>query len=279
MRSKWFQMKRVGLALVAGLALTTSLVGCAAEGTKQTEASTQTAPAPQAKQEVQVFAAASLTEVLDQIKPLFEEANPGFTFVANLDSSGTLAKLIKEGAPCDVFFSASNKQMKGLDEAGLVEQPIRVVSNTLALAVPKGNPKQVKAISDVTDSRVERVAVGNADVPVGQYTQKYAETLGIWDQLQAKSSFASNVKEVTAWVSEGSVDCGFIYLTDAIAAGLEVVATVDAAELNPPIVYPAAQVKQGKSPEGAKRFLEFLKSPQAEEHFKKAGFLPAVESK
>ena len=239
--------------------------------------------------ELVVFAAASMTETLTEIADLYKEVAPNVTLVYNFDSSGTLKTQIQEGADCDVFISAAPKQMNQLDiskdesanpdRLDFVLEGTRVdlLENKVALAVPEGNPKNINSYDDLVaglkDGTV-MLAMGNSDVPVGQYTQKIFTYYGLDEAKLASDgliSYGSNVKEVTSQIGEGAVDCGVIYSTDASSAGLEFVdeATKD---MCGQVIYPAAVTKDSKNKDEAKAFLEYLKSDESKAVFEKIGF-------
>lgn len=232
--------------------------------------------------ELTVFSAASLTETLTEIKTAYEKDHPGVTVICNFDSSGTLLTQIQEGAGCDVFLSAAQKQMNALDDAGALLEGSRVdlLENQVVLCVPEGNPKGVDSfdgLAQLLEDRTVLLAMGNSDVPVGQYTQKILNWYGLDEEALAAAgciTYGSNVKEVTTQVSESSVDCGVIYRTDAFSAGLTVVDSAGA-EMCGQVIYPAAVLEESKNQEEAKAFLEFLQSGTAMEVFEKVGFTPA----
>jgi len=245
--------------------------------------------APSGSIELTVFAAASLTETLEQIAVLYKNTSPNVSLVFNFDSSGTLKTQIQEGAECDVFLSAGQRQMDQLDitanpsvnTEGLdfVLQGTRVdlLENKVTLCVPEGNPAGIINFADLADKLANGnilFAMGNSDVPVGQYTQSILAFFGLDEDVLAHNgriTYGSNVKEVTTQIKEGSVSCGVVYCTDAFSAGLEIVdyATV---EMCGQIIYPAAVLKTGKNSEAANGFLAFLKTDAAMEVFKKVGF-------
>lgn len=247
--------------------------------TQPTNPSTE--EAPEEPVELVVFAAASMTETLTEIADLYKEVAPNVTLVFNFDSSGTLKTQIEEGAACDVFISAAQKQMNQLDaasdtDAGLnfVLQGTRVnlLENKVVLVVPEGNPAGVESFEDVPTDKVSMIALGNSDVPVGQYSEEVFTNMGVWEDLQNKITFGSNVKEVTTWVSEGAVDCGVVYGTDAYSAGLEIIATAPDELLNNRVIYPAAVLNTTKHEAEAKAFLDFLQSAECSAVFEKVGF-------
>lgn len=239
--------------------------------------------------EIVVFAAASLTETLNEIAENYKQVEPDVTLVYNFDSSGTLKTQIESGAECDLFISASPKQMNHLDitsdknedKLDFIDPETRVnlLENKVALAVPEGNKADVKSYDDLAEKLKEGkilMAMGNSDVPVGQYTQKIFAFYGLDEEAMASAgtlTYASNVKEVTTQVSEAAVDCGIIYTTDAFSAGLTVVDTATA-EMCGQVIYPAAVLKESKNKEAAQKFLDYLRGDEASAVFEKVGFSP-----
>ncbi len=234
------------------------------------------------KTEIIVFAAASMTETLTQIKGLYEILDPTVELVFNFDSSGTLKTQIEEGAECDLFISAAQKQMNALEKKNLIDKGTRVdlLENRTTLAVPKGNPRTIESfdqLSELLKSGEVFLAIGNSDVPVGQYTQKIFAYYKIDEEkIKGKLTYGSNVKEVTTQVGASSVDCGIIYATDAFSAGLEVVDTATAEMTGGRVIYPAAVLAGSRNSEGAKAFLEYLKGPEAMKVFEGVGFAAAL---
>jgi molybdate transport system substrate-binding protein len=247
--------------------------------------------AAEAGKTVTVFAAASMTESMNQIVELYKKAAPNVTIVCNFDSSGTLKTQIQQGAECDVFISAGQRQMDQIDIAAnpsvnteklnfvLPGTRFDIVANQIVLIVPKGkNPKGISDFKDVMTDKVSLLALGNSDVPVGQYSQEIYTNLGVWEQLNrmSKITFASNVKEVLVQVAAGAVDCGIVYSTDAATSGGVEIAAEAPAGSHRPIVYPAAILKRTKDEAAAKAFVEFLKGDAAKGVFKAIGFaIPA----
>ncbi len=232
--------------------------------------------------EVIVFAAASMTETLTKIAELYKVEAPNVKLVFNFDSSGTLKTQIQEGADCDIFISAAQKQMNQLDKASdknidgldfvLSSSRVNLLENKVVLAVPKDNPAKVKGFEDIGTETVRMIALGNDDVPVGQYSKEILTNMGVWDAIQPKITFGSNVKEVTTQVAEAAVDCGIVYATDAHAAGLPVVASAPKGTLKTPVVYPAAVMKNSHNLKAAQKFLDFIRSPKCMKIFESAGF-------
>lgn len=280
-------MKKRSKAIAALLALAVSMTACLT-GCGRTNTNTN-ADASE-KTELVVFAAASMTETLNQIKTDYEAQHKDITLTYNFDSSGTLKTQIQEGAACDVFISAAQKQMDQLDaskdktanpeQLDFINSDSRMdlLENKVVLVVPENNPKNINSFDDLK-SKLESgdvlLAMGNSDVPVGQYTQKILQYLGLDEKALADAgeiTYGSNVKEVTTQVSEGSADCGVVYYTDAYSAGLKVVGEATE-EMCGKTIYPAAVVKNSKHPEQAQEFLDYLHGDAATQVFEKVGFV------
>lgn len=241
--------------------------------------------------ELSVFAAASMTETLGQISEMYKEVAPDVKLVFNFDSSGTLKTQIEEGAPCDIFISAAQKQMNQLDpttdagkESGLdfVEPGTRIdlLENKVALAVPSGNKADITSFDGLAEMLKNKddilLAVGNSDVPVGQYTQKIFEFYGLNEEdlnNEGLLSYGTNVKEVTTQITEASVDAGIIYQTDAYSAKLDVVDTAKP-EMCGQVIYPAAVMNKSNNKEAAKAFLDYLTTEPCMKVFESVGFSP-----
>ncbi len=233
------------------------------------------------KPELHVFAASSLTESMDEAIRLYSEQNPGITVVTTYDSSGTLLTQIENGAECGLFLSAAQKQMDTLEAQGLLleDSRLNLLENKVTLAVPEGNPAGIESfdqLAELLQSGDMMLAVGNSDVPVGQYTQKIFTYYGIDEAAIAhKLTYGSNVKEVTTQVSEAAVDCGIIYGTDAFSAGLMVVDSATA-EMCGQVIYPAAVINSGEQSDAAADFLAYLQTADALACFEAVGFSPMV---
>ena len=237
--------------------------------------------------ELTVFAAASMTESLNQIAEAYKKSAPDVKLLFNFDSSGTLKTQIENGAQCDIFISAGQKQMNQMDikadpsvntqKLNLMVQGTRfnVVSNKVVMIVPKGhNPKGINDFKDAVTDKVSIIALGNSDVPVGQYSEEIFRNLGLWNKLRImnKISYASTVKEVLSQVAAGAVDCGVVYSTDAATSGkVDVVADAPKGS-HKPIAYPAAIMKSTKNMRAATAFLNFLKGPESIKIFSSIGF-------
>ncbi len=244
--------------------------------------------APAFAKELSVFAAASLTESLTRIAEEYKKIAPEIEIVYNFDSSGTLKTQIEQGAECDIFLSAAQKQMNELDiesdpkintkRLDFIKKGTRfnIVSNKVVLIVPKDrNTKGIGDFKDVVTDKVSLVALGNSDVPAGQYAEEIYEHLGLWDTLNRMSriTFCSNVKEVVSQVGVGAADCGVVYSTDAAAAAKSVeIAAKAPAGSHRPIVYPAAVMKSTRLPVEAAAFADFLRSEEGARIFAQFGF-------
>ena len=268
----------------------TALFGCGqasqtANGAQDTQSAQTT--------ELTVFAAASMTETLNQIAEDYKTVDQNVSLTFNFASSGDLLSQIREGADCDVFISAAPKQMNALDGSlkddadknpdGLDElldgTRIDLLENKVVLAVPEGNPKGIESFDKLADQLGAGevfLAIGNSDVPVGQYTRKIFAHYGLDEQSLADAgvlTYGSNVKEVTTQVSEGAVDCGIIYATDAYSAGLESVDEATA-DMCGQVIYPAAVLRNSAHPDEAKAFLDYLTGEDAGRVFESVGFTP-----
>ena len=242
------------------------------EQTQQSEKETEESKAEEV--ELHILAAASMTDVLTEIADKYEEEHPEITLTFSFDSSGTLQTQIEEGAPADVFISAALKQMNELNEQGLMDEDsiIELLENKVVLIKPKGSELDIASFEDVASDKVTMVAIGNSDVPVGQYTQTIYENLGLWDQIQEKANYATNVRQVLDWVATKNADCGIVYATDAaIEPEVEIISEAPEGSCTPAI-YPAGIVKDSEYPEQAKEFMDFLKTDEVKEIFENYQF-------
>ena len=261
----------------AGASIALTACGGSASGTASSAAGSAAASSEAAGESVEliVFAAASLTETLNAIAETYSADHPGVTFRFNFDSSGTLKTQIEEGADCDLFISAAQKQMNALQDEDLINTDTRVdlLENKVVLVVPEGNPADIQSFEDIGTDPCKRIALGNEDVPVGSYSVEILTNLGILDELESgnKITYGSNVKEVTTQISEGSVDAGVVYCTDAYSAGLTPVDEATA-EMCGQVIYPAAVLKAAPNAEAAREFLAYLQTDRAATVFEGVGF-------
>ena len=284
-------------ALAAAFALAFSLAGCGG-GASSAGSGAASASASQAETggepvELTVFAAASLTETLNQIAEDYKTVAPNVTLTFNFDSSGTLKTQIQEGAVCDVLLSAGQKQMDQLDKTAdasvntegldFVAEGTRVnlLENKVALCVTEGSDAAIASFDDLAGALEGSdilMAMGNSDVPAGQYTQQILACYGLNEEELAnagKITYGSNVKEVTTQITEGSVDCGVVYCTDAYSAGIT---PVDYAteEMCGQVIYPAAVLNVSQHSEEAQAFLDYLQTDAAMQVFEEVGFFPVI---
>lgn len=282
--------KLISLFLAMGMAFT--LIACGSNGSGSSGSAGSAGSGEDAEPvELNVFAAASMQETLEQIAELYREVAPNVTLVYSFESSGTLLKNIQAGAECDLFISAAPTQMDALDgtlsddpeknpdgqDLLLSDTRLDLLENKVTLAVPEGNPAGIESFDQLSErlkSGDVFLAIGNSDVPVGQYTLKIFDYYGLDESALSDSgciTYGSNVKEVTSQVSEAAVDCGIIYSTDAFSAGLTVVDEATA-EMCGQVIYPAAVLKDSAHREEAKAFLEYLQGDEAAAVFESVGF-------
>lgn len=252
------------------------LTACGNGNTQTTDATNSNTQAEPT--ELTVFAAASLTESLNEIKETYETAHPEVELVYNFDSSGTLQTQIEEGAVCDLFISAGQKQMDGLGDLVNSDSRVDLLENTVVLVVPKDAENAPTSFDDLAN--VSSIALGNSDVPVGQYSEEILKYMGLWDSLNAdgKITFGSNVKEVTSQVAASAVECGIVYRTDA-ASEPEITVVAEApAESYSPAIYPAAVLANAAHADKAQAFLDYLKTDEAMDVFSSVGFTRPSEA-
>ena len=284
------KISRRNFLCAAGLTTAAALTACGSSASSAAASSAAASSGAAAEPvELIVFAAASLTETLAAIGETYSAENPGVTFRFNFDSSGTLKTQIQEGADCDVFISAGQKQMNQLDSTAsadvntegldFVDSDSRVdlLENKVVLCVPEGSDKGIDsfdALAEHLKAQDILFCMGNSDVPVGQYTQKILAYYDLDEEALAAAgviTYGSNVKEVTTQITEASVDAGVVYCTDAFSAGLT---PVDEAtkEMCGQVIYPAAVLMAAPNAEAAKEFLAYLQTDRAATVFEGVGF-------
>ena len=285
-------MKKRFSMILAAAAAAAVLGGCSGqaqtETTAQAEETTEQAQetaeeteasADQEGTEILVAAAASLKNAYEEeLIPMFQEQNPGITVTGTYDSSGKLQTQIEEGLEADVFMSAAPAQMNALNDEGLIQTDtmIDLLENKIVLIVPASSDGDYTSFEDIT--KAEYIALGDpASVPAGQYAQEALTSLGIWDSIQDRVSFGTNVTEVLNQVAAGSADAGIVYATDAASMpdDVRVVAEAPEGSLADPVIYPVAVVANSAHPEEAKAFVDFLQSQEAMEVFESYGFVQA----
>jgi molybdate transport system substrate-binding protein len=223
--------------------------------------------------ELLVGAAASLKNAMTDIEKVYKTENANVTLTFTYGASGALQQQIEQGAPVDVFISAATKQMKALEDGGLILQGSKkeILENKVVLIVPKGNKLGITSFEQILKAKL--IALGEpASVPVGQYSEEIFTYLKTLDQVKAKATYGKDVTEVLTWVSTGNVDAGVVYATDAASSdAVEVVASAPEGSCSK-VIYPAAVVKASKEAAEAQKFVEFLTSDKAVKEFEKYGF-------
>ena len=258
--------KKIIIAIVAIVAVVA--IGLWATGSLGTNTSLE-------GQEVHISAAASLKNVFDEkLIPMFEEKYPGVKIVPTYASSGDLQSQIENGLETDIFISASNKQMNALVEEDLIdnETNVQMLENKVVLIVPKDSDLNITSFEDLKDVN-GTIAIGDPEsVPAGQYAKEVLTNLGIWDVLESKLSYGTDVTSVLNQVAEGSADCGIVYATDAQSnPDVKVVCEAPEDALDTPVIYPIAMTN-GTHSDAAKLFYDFLQSQEAKDVFTQYGF-------
>ena len=268
-------MKFKNIATILTLSLITSLgiVGCNSSDTKNKDSESQEAV------ELNISAAASLKEAMEKIEEEYKKVNENVTLVVNYGASGSLQQQIEQGAPCDVFISAGQKQMKALDEASLLLEawfPLGhgnkdLLENDLVLIASKDS--DVSNLDDLITNKVKHIAVGEpSSVPAGKYADEVLVNLDLKDKIKDKLVFAKDVKEVLAWTQSGNAEVGFVYYSDTINTdNIKIVETTPSTS-HSAIVYPIAVIKESKKPEAAKEFEDFLLSTDGQAILKDFGY-------
>lgn len=273
--------KKTVTAILAGTVLAL-LAGCGASGGTKEGSSEQavTAAGSEANpeennnesNEILVSAAASLTDVLNELAEKYQEEHPETEISFTFGGSGALQTQIEEGAPVDLFFSAAEENMDALEEKGLIDTKTRrdLLKNEIVLITPKDGTDAVTFES--LPGNAERIALGEPEsVPAGKYAQQIFEQIGNWEAVKEHAVFAGNVREVLTWVENGEAACGVVYATDA-ATSENIQVICNAPENGPEVRYPAAVVKDCRNPEGAEEFLAYLSGEEAAKSFASWGF-------
>ncbi|MBO4981200.1 MAG: molybdate ABC transporter substrate-binding protein [Lachnospiraceae bacterium] len=250
-----------------------TLTACGEEEEKQ--GTTQADSRAKEPVELTILAAASLTDVCNEIKTLYEAANPNVTLTFSYGGSGALQTQIEEGAPADLFLSAATKQMTALQEQGLMEDDsiVQLLENKVVLIVPADSSLEVASFEDVTTDKVTMIGLGEpGSVPVGQYSEEIFTTLGTLDEVKAKANYGSDVRTVLSWVETSAVDCGVVYATDAYTTDrVKIVCEAPEGSCKR-VIYPAGIVKASGQKEEAAKFLEYLQSDETSKLFASYGF-------
>lgn len=276
----------IAMAVAAGMAL----AGCSgqseterdaqesesAQGTETESQAAQDTPAADDQTEILVAAAASLKNAYEEeLIPMFQEEHPEIIVTGTYDSSGKLQTQIEEGLEADVFMSAATAQMDALNEEGLIQTDtiVNLLENKIVLIAPASGGEDLNSFEDIVKAR--SIALGDpASVPAGQYAREALTNLGLWDQIQDRVSFGTNVTEVLNQVAASSADAGIVYATDAASMPEDVRVIGEAPEgsLAEPVIYPVAVVASSAHPEEARAFVDFLQTEEAMEVFESYGF-------
>ncbi len=262
------------------LGMSVLLAGCRGEASVGTEtdgaASGSAAPAAEPV-ELTVLAAASLTDVCNEIKTLYEKEHPEVTLLFSYGGSGALQSQIEEGAPADLFISAAARQMTALDEQGLMDSDtiVTLLENKVVLIVPKDSKLDIASFEDVTKEEITMIGLGEpGSVPVGQYAEEIFTYLGTLEEVKTKANYGTDVRTVLSWVETGAVDCGVVYATDAYTTE-QVKIVCEAPEGScKQVLYPAGIVGTSENQEAAQEFLNYLQSEEIMELFASYGFSP-----
>ena len=291
-------MKKPFAVVMAAMMVAGMMAGCSSKPQETTAAATETetiaaettaaeteaeskaeAKADLGEQSILVAAAASLKNAYeDELIQMFEEQYPGVTVEGTYDSSGKLQTQIEEGPEADVFMSAATKQMKALDEEGMIASDtiVNLLENKIVLIVPTGSDSKMDSFEKIGDAA--SIALGDPEsVPAGQYAKEALTNLNVWDSIQDKVSFGTNVTEVLNQVAAASADAGIVYATDAASKADQVTVVAEAPEgsLEKKVIYPVAVVKATAHEDAAKAFVDFLQTPEAIAVFESYGFVAA----
>ena len=276
-------MRKTWALVMAAAMAAASLTACSSSKPAETAAPETEAEAAETEeteaeatgdqQEILVAAAASLQYVMED---KIEKENPDIKLSFTFDSSGKLQTQIEEGADADVFFSAAMKQMNALEDEGLVDADsvVELLENKIALIVPKDSTLGITGFEDIT--KAEKIALGDPEsVPVGQYSKEAFENLGMWDDVEAKTSFGTNVTEVLSWVAAGSADAGIVYLTDATTSDqfdqVKVIGYAPEGSVSK-VIYPVGVVSASTKKDAAQKFVDYLGTDDALSFFAEYGF-------
>lgn len=263
-------------AMVTAVAMLAVLTACGQTESKDEKETGEKNEGKKPVTELTVLAAASMTDAMQEIGEAYQETHENIEFTYQFDSSGTLKTQIEEGAPADIFISAATKQMDELVQGELVAEDsvFPWLENKVVLIMPKDSEDGPDSFEDAAEEEVPMIAIGNEDVPVGQYTQTIYQNLGLWENIQAKANLASNVRQVLDWVATGNAPCGVVYATDAqIEENVKVVCEAPKGSCDP-VIYPAGMVSASKEKEASAEFLEYLKTEEVSEILEAYGFTP-----
>lgn len=226
--------------------------------------------------EITISAAASLNESLIEIKEHFEKENKNIKILYNIGGSGALKQQILQGAPVDLFLSASHDQFTELIQEGLIDaqKQFDLLGNQLVLITNKENPAQLNGFSNLTDRQVKKIAIGIPEsVPAGKYAKQTLQNTGIWEQIQPIVIQTKDVRQVLTYVETGNVDAGIVYMTDVKVSDKVNVVAVAGEQTHDSIIYPAGIIKSTPHIKEVELFLDYLQSNTAKTIFEKYGFI------
>lgn len=262
--------KKLSFILVLLMIFSIALTGCTKQEKKVNESQD---PSDEAV-EINISAAASLTDALTELQTDYaKKSNAKLMF--NFGGSGALQQQIQEGAPCDLFLSASKENMDNLEKAGLIVKETRkdLLGNTLTLIASKDKKGKIKDEKSLLNDDVKSISIGVPEsVPAGKYAKESFQNLGTWDKIQSKLILSKDVRQVLEYVDSGNVDCGIVYKSDALLLKTGSIVNDLPEDSHSKIVYPAAIMKDAKQTRAAKAFYKFLQSDQAKNVFEKYGF-------
>lgn len=252
--------------ILLGLCLLFLLVSCSGQETSESQAP---------KVELMVASAASLTDAMNELKAKFEEQNLNIKVSFHFGSSGKLAKQIEQGAPSDIFLSASKKDMDTLEGKNLVVKESRkdFAANKLVLITNQNSSLTISSFEDIPVDQIQHMAIGEPEsVPVGRYAKEALVKIGLWKPLEAKLVLGSDARQVLTYVESGNADLGVVYASDAAISNKVKVLAEAQSDWHQPIVYPAAIVEQTAHQKEAQAFMDFLFGQAGQAALKKYGF-------
>ena len=275
------KIKKRVMSILMTLGLIFAMTGCGGSAaTTETKSETATSAAEKKKVELTILAAASLTDVCNELKDMYEKSNEGVALTFSYAGSGTLQTQIEEGAPADIFISAANKQMKALKDKNLMKEDTigNLLENKVVLIVPAESTLDLTSFEDVKKAEVKLVGIGELEsVPAGQYAKAVFTSLGFWEDVEKKANFGTDVRTVLGWVESAAVDCGVVYATDAYTTDKVKIAAEAPEGSCDKVIYPAGVVAASKNIDASEAFLDYLKSEEAMKIFEKYGFARATE--
>ena len=269
--------KKLTTALALMVSAAFLVTGCGGQSAS-TSSSSSSSSSGGSQKVLHVSAAASLTNVMQDIAKEYEQQHPDVKVEFNFGSSGALQQAIENGGKSDLFVSAAQKQMNALEKAGLLADGTRqdLLINDVVLIVPKDSKKDIKSFEDLNTDKVQKLALGEPKgVPVGQYSEQIFTYMKNLDAMKAKAVYGTDVRQVLSWIEQGEADAGLVYATDAaITDGVKVVAKAPA-DSHKPIIYPVSVLKDSKQLDLAKDFEQFLLNDTSKALFEKYGFTMA----